>query len=155
MITAAAAVLATCGVLGMAPPAVQASSAGTLYAGYTVIKSSNPLQISGAIVPVNTATNRAGRPIRMSGGVGDIAFTPDGKTAYVASSGINDLPGKVTPISTATNTPGRPIRFQGAASGVAITPNGRTAYVSTADKIVPISTATNTAGKPIHINGGG
>ena len=36
---------------------------------------------------------------------GFIAITPDGKTAYVANTGLNT----VTPISTATNTAGKPI----------------------------------------------
>ena len=56
------------------------------------------------VVPISTATNTAGKPIRIGAGV-TIAITPDGKTLYAAT--VN----KVIPISTATNTPGKPIRI--------------------------------------------
>ena len=104
------------------------------------------------VIPINTATNTAGKPIRVGpGGQGRIAITPDGKTAYVAGSGT------VTPISTATNTAGKPIRLGGSPhpGGIAITPDGKTAYVGAeaglTGTVVPISTATNTPGKPIRI----
>jgi DNA-binding beta-propeller fold protein YncE len=60
---------------------------------------------SGAIIPISTASNRAGRPIPFA--ADSIAITPDGKTLYAAGR-----PG-VVPISTATNTVGRPIRPAG------------------------------------------
>jgi hyaluronoglucosaminidase len=47
-----------------------------------------------------------------------VAFTADGKTAYVVSIGA----GTVTPISTATNTPGRPIKVGAHPFAIAITP---------------------------------
>ena len=80
-----------------------------------------------------------------------IAITPDGKTAYVASS---EGPYRtVTPISTATNTPGTPIRI---ALGliIALTPDGKTLYAVAWHKIVPISTTTNTPGTPIPVRYG-
>jgi DNA-binding beta-propeller fold protein YncE len=58
----------------------------------------------GAVVPISTATNTAGKPIRIGTDV-TIAMTPDGKTLYAAT--VN----KLVPISTATNTPGRPIHI--------------------------------------------
>ena len=60
---------------------------------------------SGAIIPISTASNTAGRPIPFA--ADSIAITPDGKTLYAAGR-----PG-VVPISTATNTVGRPIRPAG------------------------------------------
>ena len=62
---------------------------------------------SGTVTPITTATNRAGKPIRIAEGPGTIAIaiTRDGKTAYVVSS----TEGTVTPVATATNTPGKPI----------------------------------------------
>ena len=103
------------------------------------------------VIPISTATNTAGRPIRVHGGGIDVVFTPDSKTAYVGDGST------VTPISTATNTPGPPIHVGlPVAEVIAITPDGKTVYVThyegrPTETIVPISTATNTAGPPIHI----
>jgi DNA-binding beta-propeller fold protein YncE len=47
-----------------------------------------------------------GKAIKVATGPVAVAFTPDGKTAYVVSLGAD----MVTPISTATNTPGTPSR---------------------------------------------
>jgi YVTN family beta-propeller protein len=79
-------------------------------------------------------------------GPDDLAITPDGKTAYVAS--INS--GTVTPIATATNTADPPIPLGFDTFAIAITPDGKTAYVAKGDgTVTPIATATNTAGPPI------
>jgi DNA-binding beta-propeller fold protein YncE len=104
-----------------------------------------------AVIPINTATNTPGTPIRLSHGESDIAITPDGKTLYVEGSDT------ITPISTATHTPGTPIRISagaGSKANMAITPDGKTLYVEGSDTIIPISTATNTPGTPIRIKGG-
>src|SRR5215467_3858033 len=84
----------------------------------------------GTVTPINTATGIPGTPIHVWRGhlgdlsVGQIAITPDGKTAYVTG------PGTVIPINTATNTPGPPIHIPGGyIRAIAITPDGRTAYV--------------------------
>ena len=58
------------------------------------------------MTPISTATNTAGKPIKVGTDPGAIAITPNGKTAYVA----NDGSGTVTPIDTATNTAGKPIK---------------------------------------------
>ena len=64
------------------------------------------------VIPISTATNTAGQPIRFGSDCHaqplvwpglSIAITPDGKTAYFACESA------VIPISTATNTPGKPI----------------------------------------------
>ena len=59
------------------------------------------------IVPISTATNTAGPPIRVGSPTDALAITPDGKTLYAASS--TPTRNTVTPISTATNRPGKPI----------------------------------------------
>ena len=114
-----------------------------------------------AVTPITTATNMPGTPITVGSGpwtlydVGQIAITPDGKTAYVTTGT------SVTPISTATNTPGKPIHLGkvnipgggGPGGQIVITPDGKTAYVTTGSGVTPISTATNTPGKPIHVVG--
>jgi DNA-binding beta-propeller fold protein YncE len=72
----------------------------------------------GVVTPIATATNTAGPPIKVAGPAEAIVITPDGKTAYVASSGKQAIRGgkliisrgTVTPITLATNTPGKPIK---------------------------------------------
>lgn len=98
------------------------------------------------VIPVNTATNTAGKPIRLGGSFPwEMSIGPDGKTVYIAN-----LPNTVVPISTATNTAGNPIRL-GLALKIAIAPDGKTLYVAAHNKIVPISTASSLPGKPIRL----
>src|SRR5205823_27734 len=59
----------------------------------------------GRLVPISTAANRAGKPIRLAID-GSVVVTPDGKTIYAGTGGT------VTPIHTATNTPGKPIHIR-------------------------------------------
>ena len=74
---------------------------------------------ANTVTPINTATNKAGKPIKVGINPNAIAITPNGKTAYVTNSGSST----VTPISTATSKAGTPIKVAGAGY-VAITPNG-------------------------------
>ena len=81
------------------------------------------------VTPISTATNTAGKPIKVGKEPDAIAITPDGRTAYVASSGT------VTPIATATNTASQPVTINpvagyNVAASPAITPDGKTIYVS-------------------------
>ena len=119
---------------------------------------SNSQNARATVTPISTATGMPGTPIPVGGsgdfyfGQGPIAFTPDGKTAYVGSES-----GTVIPISTATGTPGKPIHVVGGyPNQIVITPDGKTAYVLTTpmsgqNTVIPISTATNTPGKPIEV----
>jgi DNA-binding beta-propeller fold protein YncE len=104
--------------------------------------------LSGMVTPINLATNTAGKPINI-GLPGGIAFTPDGKTAYMVIARAG--PSTVIPINTATNTPGKPIPAGSGADQIAITPDGKTLYVADLHAVTPISTATNTPGKPIRV----
>jgi hyaluronoglucosaminidase len=106
------------------------------------------------VIPVATATNTLGRPIKTGAIPAAIAITPDGRTAYIADGNYRT----VTPVATATNSPGRPIRIGGigrltSETAIAITPDGRTAYIADGNHrtVIPVSTATNTPGKPIKI----
>jgi len=96
--------------------------------------------------PISTATNMPGTPIHVGTRYDQVAFTPNGKTAYDLV-----LPRGVTPISTATGRAGKTIKLPGA-EGMAITPDSKMAYVIDGN-VVPISTATNTAGPPIRVSG--
>ncbi len=64
------------------------------------------------VIPISTAASQAGNPIKVGDGAidvdgGQIAITPDGKTAYVPTNAT----GTVIPISTATNRAGQPINL--------------------------------------------
>jgi DNA-binding beta-propeller fold protein YncE len=136
------------------PAALHRAAAATVYAAYD---HSPSCASCSAVIPVSTATNTAGKPIKVGSAL-QIAITPDGKTAYVLSPATENGPGTVTPINTATNTAGKPIPIPVGRSRlgpwfIAITPNGKTVYVAdtSAHTVVPVSTATNTAGKPIPV----
>ncbi len=115
-----------------------------------------PTNGTGTVIPISTATNRAGKPIQIdhnNGSDSQIAITPDGKTAYVVS-GMH----AVMPVNTATSTAGRPIHLGSgcrnqlfAEPSIAITPDGKTAYVACDGAVVPISTETGTARQPIRL----
>jgi YVTN family beta-propeller protein len=108
----------------------------------------------GLVLPVTTATNDPGTPIKVGALPSGLAITPDGKTLYVPDSTAN----AVTPIDTATGTAGHPIST-GSAGPVAIliAPGGGTAYtVGTTGQaligsVTPITTATNTPGDPVAV----
>ncbi len=71
---------------------------------------------SGTVTPIRTATNKALKPIQVGAGAGDIAITPNGRTAYVSTSA------GVVPINTATNKPGKLIKIPGGTGPIVITP---------------------------------
>jgi YVTN family beta-propeller protein len=112
------------------------------------------------VVPVNTATNKAGQPIKVGAYPLFIAITPNGKTAYVAA-GVG-----VYPVNLLTGKAGKPIKTPFDAFTIVITPDGKTAWVA-GDQypagpvninpqgyVMPISTATNTPGRAIKVGRG-
>ena len=101
---------------------------------------------------VDTASNTlVGTPITVGSGPTGVAVTPDGKHAYVANNGSNN----VSVIDTVTNTVvGTPIPVGNSPLGVAITPDGKHAYVANngSNNVSVIDTATNTVvGTPIPV----
>jgi DNA-binding beta-propeller fold protein YncE len=70
---------------------------------------------SDTVTPILTATNKAGKAIKVGSGPDAIAITPDEKTAYVTSGS------GVTPISTATNKAGKAIKVGNGPDAIAIT----------------------------------
>jgi YVTN family beta-propeller protein len=156
VVVAVIGVTAAVRVFGAAPgpAAPHRSAAPTVYVAYAKGGGETPplKPPPVAIIPISTATDRAGKPIKVGSG-DQIAITPDGKSAYV----LNSDAGTVTPINTATNTAGRPIHIgrtrDFGPEFIAITPDGKTAYVANTglNTVTPISTATNTAGNPIKI----
>ena len=79
----------------------------------------------GFVVPVHIRTSTAGTPIKVGLNPIQIAFTPDGKMAYVA----NYASGNVTPIQLADGRAGPPIAAGGMPARLAVSPDGTTVYV--------------------------
>jgi YVTN family beta-propeller protein len=113
------------------------------------------------ITTVNLATGEVGQTIAVpEAGPNTVAFTPDGRTCYVANWGTDDAAGStVTPIEvTDGGASGRVLPSISVGlnpNWVAITPDGRTAYVANkgSSSITPIEVATNTAGAEIALPG--
>jgi hypothetical protein len=104
-----------------------------------------PVPGRGAVTPISTATDRAGRPIRLRGDLLQILITPNGQTAYVVAAGTGLLP-----IDLSTGQPLREIKVRGAGSE-AMMPNGKTIYVNGSDGIVPVDLAAGKALRPITV----
>jgi YVTN family beta-propeller protein/autotransporter-associated beta strand protein len=101
-----------------------------------------PSASDGLVTIVDTATHAA-FPIAVSGGPLGVAFTPDGRRAYVT----RQFDPTVAVIDVATNAPvGAPIPIAGPSAGIAITPDGRYAYVNVRgpNQVDVIDLATNT-----------
>jgi autotransporter-associated beta strand protein/YVTN family beta-propeller protein len=102
----------------------------------------------GLVTIVDNATHSS-YPIAVSGGPFGVAFTPDGRRAYVTGFGAT-----VTVIDVAINTPvGSPIPVSGSAAGIAITPDGRYAYVNvrSPNQVDIIDLATNSVSASIPL----
>jgi YVTN family beta-propeller protein len=112
---------------------------------------------TGTVVPISTATRKAGKALHVGYEPTSIAITPNGKTVYVAT-----VDG-VFPISTATNKVGKPIRIKNfTPNAIAISADGGTAWVSGVGPtpgiahlspapgyVLPITVASNRPGKLI------
>jgi YVTN family beta-propeller protein len=123
------------GVSGTSPPitfAVEGNPPRPAWRAYVAAGS--------GVSVINTATNAVTGSIPVAY-PGNIAITPNGKTAYVVNSNT------VSVINTATNAlVGSPITVGSDPQGIAITPNGKTAYVVNeySNTVSVINTATNT-----------
>jgi DNA-binding beta-propeller fold protein YncE len=116
---------------------------------------SDPARTVTTVTPISTATDKPGKPVPVGQGPQAIVFAPDGKTAYVASTGEGPkvlVRAKLTPVNTVTNTADRFINLGPPATDMytAIMPNGKQLYVSAiwhgyhSNTVFSISTATNT-----------
>ena len=133
----------------------------SVYAAYDLFNAAGTKPAGNVVIPINAAHNQAEYPVKVGDGPiyipgGQIAITPNGKTAYVVNTGG----GTIIPISTAHNRAGKPIYIGRCRTFgpdfIAITPNGKTAYVADlcTNTVTPVSTASNTAGLPIHVGAG-
>lgn len=115
----------------------------------------------GTVTTVNLADGTVGTTISVPGaGANTVAFTPDGKTCYVADWGTDSAAGNtVTPIQVtghgASGTVLPSITVGNNPNWVAITKDGATAYVANkgSRSVTPVDVATNTAGTAIDLTG--
>jgi YVTN family beta-propeller protein len=107
---------------------------------------------SGAVTPVDTATDSVGTSIQAGLYPDAIAITPNGAAAYVSSFGDNT----VVPVDLVAKSTGSPIPVGTEPGAIAITPNGATAYVTNfgSNTVTPINLATNTAEPSIPVGNG-
>jgi len=113
-----------------------------------------------ALESIDLATRRVGRSIRlpMMLGIGAIAITADGRTAYVGYLKPENPPdGIVVPIDLTTLRAKPPIRvpsYPYSITDVVIAPDGCTAYVAAYSAVIPIDLQTRTAARPIPMPAG-
>ena len=116
--------------------------------------SSAPTVGRSDVLPITTATNTLGTPIKIedADSVG-IVMNPDGRTAYVLGQSMTGI--KIIPIATATNTPGSPVSTGQTDGALAITPDGQILYLADygPNGVIPFATATKRPGKLIKIDG--
>jgi DNA-binding beta-propeller fold protein YncE len=114
-----------------------------------------------SVSTINLVTGKSGQTISVPDvGPNTVAFTPDGRTCYVANWGTEDAAGStVTPIQvTHGGAAGRvlpSIKVGLNPNWVATTHDGGTAYVVNkgSNSITPIDVRSNTAGTPIRVPG--
>jgi YVTN family beta-propeller protein len=160
--------IASAGVLGAGLTGAGLTGAGLTGAGLTGAATPGPAGAAGAarpamayvvntgantVVPLNLATNTAGRAIKVGLGPDAIVFSPDGKTAYVADGAYGDRrpADTVAVIDTKTSAVGRFIKVPPRPTGLVITPDGKTLYVLSQSGVTPISTSTKKAGPLIKV----
>ncbi len=103
-LTGAATAAAAVAVLAIGVPVLTGTSAGPAHRGYRPAPPAVYVATSAqTVVPINLATNTAGRPITaIDSSLGGLAISPNGRTVY-------ELGGRnmVIPIDTATKKAGR------------------------------------------------
>ena len=142
--------------IGVSPGVMAITPNGkTVYVGNGLIEQRPSSTPFNAVVPIRTASDSAGRALLVAtraepaGSADAFAFSRDGKTAYVAVAGTDE----VDPIRVASGIVGRGILAGNDPGPVVITPNGKTAYVAdlASATVTPISTATGRPGKAIAV----
>jgi DNA-binding beta-propeller fold protein YncE len=125
-------------VLAGGIPALTSGASGPARAGHPVKGMAYVATETQTVVPIELATNAAGKPIKLTvpGSTQAMAITPDHRTVYTESAR-----GELTPISTATGKAGRPFRVGFDANEILITPNGRSAYALETSGVVPVNLA--------------
>jgi DNA-binding beta-propeller fold protein YncE len=110
---------------------------------------------------VNLASGQVGQTIAIPyAGPNTVAFTPDGRTCYVANWGTSSAPGNtVTPIRVTNGGAGGKVlpsfKVGLHPNWIAMAHDGRTAYVVNkgGNSVTPVTVATNTSGTAIPLPG--
>jgi DNA-binding beta-propeller fold protein YncE len=101
----------------------------------------------GVVIPVDLASQRAGRPIDLPGHAGThaVVVTHDGRTVLVASGTT------IVPVDPATRAVGTPLDLGPGqtVSGLALSPTSSVLYALVPGGVVPVDTASAHAGTPI------
>lgn len=119
---------------------------------YIVAPNKQLLKAPSSVIPLSTATNMPGKPIKIQGvDVSQVVMNPDGRTLYAIGQSTNGA--EVVPITTATNIAGMPVRVAGGAAALGITPDGQILYLVGSSGVIPFATATNAPEKPVKIGG--
>jgi DNA-binding beta-propeller fold protein YncE len=110
--------------------------------GKTVYVADNPgpgSLIQGTVVPITTATGKAGQPIDVGSVPTQLTVTPDGKTLLVLVSPYpHSGPTKLKSIATKTNKLGKSVTLPGNVNSVTVAPGGKVAYAAGAGPAVPV-----------------
>src|SRR5258708_23066053 len=107
--------------------------------------------VGDTVTPVNLATRKPGRPIKVGDSASVIAIAPNGRTAYQPNHGVSGNGDTVSTIRLAVGQPGGRIKVGADPDTMAITPNGRTAYVGNylGNSLTPIHLAPTKPARPI------
>ena len=134
----------------------QVSAAGASAAGIAIRPNGRTAYLvtpGDTVTPVNLATRKPGRPIKVGNSLSVIAISPDGRIAYLPNHGVSGAGDTVSTIRLAVGKPGGRIKVGADPGAMAITPNGRTAYVGNylGNSLTPITLATNKPGSPVKL----
>ncbi len=117
-----------------------------------------PTNDGSGVWVIDTSTNTLVANIPTGQNGGEMAFTPDGKFAYMTSPATEAgaIANIVTVISTATNSVTGTITVGQIPEGLAVTPNGQFVYVVNSywDSVWVIATSTNTVVATIPVGHG-
>jgi DNA-binding beta-propeller fold protein YncE len=125
---------------------------------------SDPTATVTTVTPISTATGKAGTPIPVGQGPVAVAFSANGRTAYVASTGTGPhklVRAKLTPVSTATGRPGPFINVGPPATSLTatVTPDGNEVFLTAIwlgphnDQVITVSTAAGSIVKEYFLGG--
>lgn len=106
------------------------------------------------LVPVDLVTGRTGRPIKLPMlGIGAIAITADGRTAYAGNlKPVQPHSGVVVPVDLVTGTAQTAISvpsYPFSITDIVLARDGRTAYAAANSSVIPIDLTTRKAARPI------